>query len=211
MRNLRGGYCFKRVDLANAYKQIKLAPESQKRLAFSTHKGVVLQMRLPFGIKLASGYFQEIMEQLTRDMRGVAVYMYNILVSGNNAQEHLGNLRARFKHLNQKGLHCNMEKCIFAQQSVQFLGHTLSKDGVAKGSKVDAVLRMPPPTDVGTPRSFMGSVQFYTWFLPSYLSTITEPLHKLTRKGQQWKWGKEEKEAFERLKDLLCTNNALAH
>ena len=62
-----------------------------------------------------------------------------------------------------------------------------------------------------TLRSFMGSVQFYAKFLPLYLSTITEPLHQLTRKGQQWTWGKQEQEAFERLKDLLCTDNVLAH
>ena len=37
MRNLRDGYCFTKVDLANAYNQIKLAPEHQKRLALSTH------------------------------------------------------------------------------------------------------------------------------------------------------------------------------
>ena len=61
----------------------------------------------------------------------------------------------------------------------------MSKDGVAKGSKVDATLRMPPPTDVGTLISFMGSVKFYAKFLPPYLSTITEPFPKLTRRGQQ--------------------------
>ena len=64
------------------------------------------------------------MEQLTRDLRGVAVYMDDILVSGNNAQEHLGNLRALFRRLNEKGLHCNLEKCTFAQPSVEYLGHT---------------------------------------------------------------------------------------
>ena len=87
----------------------------------------------------------------------------------------------------------------------------MSKHGVAKGSNVDAVLRMPLPTDVGTLGSFMGSVQFYSKFLPPYLSTITEPLHKLTTKGQQWKWGREEQKGFERLKDVLCTDNVLAH
>ena len=61
------------------------------------------------------GYFQKIMEQFTRDLRGVAVYMYmdDILVSGNNTQEHLENLRALFRRLNEKGLHCNLEECIF--------------------------------------------------------------------------------------------------
>ena len=140
-------------------------------------------MQLPFGIKLAPGYFQEIMEQLTKDLHGVAVYMDDILVSGNNAQEDREDLRALFRCLNEKGLHCNLEKCTFAEPSVECLGHTLSKDGVAKESKVDAVLRMPPPTDVETLRSFMGSVQVYTKFLPPYLSMIPEPLYKLTRKG----------------------------
>ena len=56
------------------------------------------------------GYFQEIMEQLTKDMCGVAVYMDDILVSGNNAQVHFENLMTLFRHLNEKVhvLHCNL-------------------------------------------------------------------------------------------------------
>ena len=81
--------CFTKVDLADAYNQIKLTLESQKRLAVITHLGVLLQKRLPFGIKSAPGYFQEIMEQHTRNLQGVVVYIDDILVSGNNAQEHL--------------------------------------------------------------------------------------------------------------------------
>ena len=63
-------------------------------------------MRLPFGIKSAPGYFQEITQQLTRNLRGVTVYMDDTLVSGSYAQEHLGNLKALFKRLNEKGLRC---------------------------------------------------------------------------------------------------------
>ena len=62
MRKLGRGYCFSKIDLANAYNQICLSPESQKKLALSTYK------RLPFGIKSAPGYFQEIMEQLTQSI-----------------------------------------------------------------------------------------------------------------------------------------------
>jgi hypothetical protein len=65
MQRLSGGYFFTKIDLADAYNQIALAPESQKRLALSTHRGVLLQKRLPFGISSAPGYFQEIMEKLT--------------------------------------------------------------------------------------------------------------------------------------------------
>ena len=89
IRKLGGGYCYTKIDLADAYNQILLAPESQRRLALSTHKGVLLQKRLPFGISSAPGYFQEIMEQLTQDLPGVAVYLDDILVSGANAESHL--------------------------------------------------------------------------------------------------------------------------
>ena len=117
MRKLGRGYCFSKINLANAYNQICLSPDNQKKLALSTHKGVLLQKRLPFGIKSAPGYFQEIMEQLTQNLRGVAVYFDDILVSGDNAKDHLMNLQALFKRLEEKGLRCNREKCVFAQVS----------------------------------------------------------------------------------------------
>lgn len=43
MCNLGGGHGFRKVDLADAYNQIQLAPESQQHLALSTHHGVLLQ------------------------------------------------------------------------------------------------------------------------------------------------------------------------
>ena len=114
MHKLGGGYSFTKNYLANAYNQIKLGPKSQKKLALSTHKGVLLQKRLPFGIKSAPGYFQQIMDQLTQELPGVAVYLYNLLVSGKDAEDHIKNLRGLLQRLNQKGLHCRLEKCHFA-------------------------------------------------------------------------------------------------
>ena len=80
-----------------------------------------------------------------------------------------------------------------------------------KGSKVDAILEMPTPKNISTLKSFLASVQFYSKFLPPYFSEITEPLYKLTRKGQQWKWGEEEATSFKKIKRLLCTETVLAH
>ena len=210
MYKLGGGYGFTKIDLADAYNQIPLSKESQKKLALSTHKGVLLQMRLPFGISSAPGYFQEIMFQLTNDLKGVAVYLDDILVSGATAEDHLQNLRALLQRLQDKGLRCRLEKCIFAQPSVEYLGYQLSQSGISKSTKVDAVLEMPPPKDVPSLRSFLGSVQFYSKFLPN-LSTITEPLHKLTRKGVNWGWNHEQKASFNTLKKMLSSNSVLAH
>ena len=156
MQKLGGGFGYTKTDPADAYNQIQLAPESQCRLALSTHCGVLLQQRLPFGIKSAPGYFQ-IMENLTNDLPGVAVFQDDMLVSGQDANDHLNNLKRLLIRLNDKGLRGRHDKCQFAQPIVEYLGHTLSAEGISKGSKVAAVLKMPPPTDVSSLKSFLGS------------------------------------------------------
>ncbi|KAL5479671.1 hypothetical protein EMCRGX_G023227 [Ephydatia muelleri] len=186
IRKLGGGYGFTKVDLADAFNQIKLGPESQKRLAL------------------------KIMDQLTSDLNGVATFIDDILVSGMTASEHLQNLRALLQRLQERGLHCRLEKCSFAQPSIEYLGYTLSSHGIAKGPKVNAVRMMPPPTDSAGLRSFLGSVQLYSKFLPD-LATVTEPLHNLTRKNVPWIWGAEEQSAFQKLKELLSMDMVLAH
>ena len=86
---------------------------------------------------------------------------------------------------------------------------TLSQNGIEKGSKVNDVLPMPPPHDVSSLRSFLGSVQFYGKFLPLHASTVAEQLHRLTRKGIPWHWESEEDQAFQRLKTLLSSDKVL--
>ena len=155
MRKLGRGYCFSKIDLA---------------------KGVLLQIRLPIGIKSAPGYFQEIMEQLMQNLLGI--------VSGDNAKDYLINLRAFFKRLEEKGLRCNREKCVFAQVSM-ITWVTL--------------YQVKELQNISTLKSFLASVQFYSKFLPPYFSEITETLYRLTRKGQQWKWGEEKATSFKKL------------
>ena len=74
-----------------ACNQIKLGPGSQRRLALSTHRGVLLQTRVPFGFSSATGYFQDVLNQLTSDLPGAAVYLDDILISEKTAEDHLNN------------------------------------------------------------------------------------------------------------------------
>ena len=138
------------------------------------------------------------------------MYFDDILVSGGNAKDYLMNLRALFKRLEEKGLRCSV-KNVFSPKYQLITWVTLSSQGIAKGSKVDAILEMPTPKNISTLKSFLASVQFYSKFLPPYFSEITEPLYKLTRKGQQWKWGEEEATSFKKIKRLLCTETVLPH
>ena len=84
--------------------------------------------------------------------------------------------------------------------SVEYLGHLLSHEGIAKGPKVDAVTKMPRPENVSSLKSFLVSVQFYSKFIPN-LATITEPLYNVTRRNVKWTWSEAEEAVFHKLKN----------
>ena len=130
--------------------------------------------------------------------------------SGQDTNDHLSNLKRLLTRLNDKGLRCRRDKCQFAQPSVEYLGHTLSAEGISKGSTVEAVLKMQPPTDVSSLKSFLGSVQFYGKFIPN-LASMAEHLYRLTKKATPWKWEDEEQAAFEQLKNVLSSDQVLVH
>ena len=140
------------------------------------------------------------MDELASDLPGVAVYLDDILCSGATAEAHL-----------QKGLRCRLEKCTFPQPQVVYFGHVLSSEGIHRCPKVNALNEMPALHDVSTLRWFLDSVQFYAKFLPPTFALVAEPLYRLTRKGHRWAWGSEEEADFRQLKELLSTDDVLAH
>ena len=166
---------------------------------------------MPFGISSVPGNFQQIMDELTRDLPGVAVYLDDILVSGSTFEEHFRNLQHLLKRLENKGLSCRKIKCLFAQPRIEYLGHVLTSNGIAKSPNFDAAIAMPPHTDVVSLRSFLGSVQFYSKFLSSKFSTFAEPLYRLIQFGVAWAWSKQKDDAFTKLKSLLSADAVLAH
>ena len=98
------------------------------------------------------------MDKLTCDLQGVAIYMDDILVGGANSREHLRNLKALLQRLRDKGLKCNKNKCNFANDSIEYLGLVISKNGIEKGKRVDALIKMPTPSELLNGRQFRGKL-----------------------------------------------------
>ncbi|GKB38676.1 putative reverse transcriptase domain-containing protein [Tanacetum coccineum] len=57
------------------------------------------------------------------------------------------------------------------------------------------------PTEV---RQFLGLAGYYRRFIEGF-SLITKPLTKLTQKNKKYEWGEEEEDAFQMLKQKLCS------
>ena len=211
LAKLAGGVVFTKLDLSHAYQQLELSEESRPYVTINTHKGLYTYNRLPFGVASAPAIFQRIMEELLQGLPHVCVYIDDILITGKSQQEHLHNLDQVLQILESAGMRLRKDKCMFAMPEVEYLGYKITKEGLKPSeNKVKAITKAPEPKNLPELRSFLGLVNYYAKFLPD-LSTVLAPMHILLRKGVPWKWGTEQRAAYDRVKDMLKSPKLLAH
>ena len=145
---LNGGEKFTKLDLSEAYLQIELEDESKQYLVINTHRGLYRFNRLPYGVASAPAIFQQIMEQILPKIPGVVCYIDDILITGRSDNEHLEHLEAVFQSLRQYGFRIKRTKCWFFQDSVEYLGSVVSKEGIQTSKrKIEAILKVKTPTN----------------------------------------------------------------
>ncbi|GJW36204.1 putative reverse transcriptase domain-containing protein [Tanacetum coccineum] len=71
-------------------------------------------------------------------------------------------------------------------------------------AKVEAIRNWSAPTTPKEVRQFLGLAGYYRRFIEGF-SLISKPLTKLTQKNKKYEWGTEEDEAFQTLKQKLCS------
>ena len=151
------------------------------------------------------------MENLLQGIPGVCIYIDDILITGHTEEEHLEHLTEVLTRLSKAGLTLKKAKCSFFLDSVEYLGHIISKDELhTSESKVKAVLEAPSPKNVPELRSFLGIVNYYGKFLPDLASALA-PLYALLQKKKKWKWGSKQQQAFNHVKNLLNASRVRVH
>ena len=93
------------------------------------------------------------------------VYLDDVIVIGRTFDEHLSNLREVFQRVRDAGLKLKPAKCAFFQEKVFYLGHEVSRKGVATDpTKVDRVAHWPAPKSAKEVQKFLGLASY---ILPS--------------------------------------------
>jgi hypothetical protein len=167
---------------------------------------------MSFGLTNAPAYFMYLMNSvfMTELDKFVVVFIDDILVYSKNEEEHAEHLRIVLQCLRDHKLYAKFSKCEFWLDSVKFLGHTISNEGISVDpSKVQEVMEWRLPKSVHQIRSFLGLAGYYCHFVPDF-SRIAKPMTKLLKKGVKFVWDEKCENAFQTLKRYLTSAPVLA-
>ena len=113
--------------------------------------------------------------------------------------------------LDKAGMRLKQEKCKFDQPQVEYLDHIISEQGISPSeTKVQAIRDAPEPTNVTELRAFLGLLNYYGRFLPTFSATL-HLLYALLGKNRPWKWRSKERGAFKKGKQKLLESKFLTH
>ena len=223
--SLSGAKIFSSLDLRSGYYQVEIDENDKSKTAFSVDRlGFFEHNRMAFGLTNAPATFQRLVERCLQDltMNECCLYLDDIVVFSSSVEEHIERLERVFQRLHDFGLTLNPSKCCFLKQSVKYLGHIISENGMQTDpDKIAPLHTWPVPTTVKELRQFLGFSGYYRRFIKNY-SKIAKPLTSLLQgnctRDKQGRfatipiiWNKDAQSGFEKLKEVLSCPPVLAY
>ena len=139
---------FSKLDLRLGYHQIRVRDVDIPKTAFITRYASYEYTVMSFGLTNAPATFSRLMNYIFMEYldKFVVVYLDDILIYSKTEEEHVEHLRLFLEKLREHKLYAKYSKCEFWLPEVTYLGHVISKDGVAvTPERIQAILDWTPP------------------------------------------------------------------
>ncbi|RAL58210.1 hypothetical protein DID88_002313 [Monilinia fructigena] len=156
---LGGATIFTKMDLRNGYHLIRMKEGEEWKTAFKTRYGLYEYQVMPFGLTNAPATFMRLMNNVLSPYLDTCCicYLDDILVYSSNEDQHIKDVSSILESLAKVDLLCKPSKCEFHVTETEFLGFTVSSQGLKMSKdKVKAVLEWKQPNTIKELQSFLG-------------------------------------------------------
>lgn len=177
---------FTTLDAKSGYWQILMREKDIPLTEFSTYDGLYEFVRMPFGLKNAPATFQRALDMILQGYRWQTclIYIDDVIVFSSTAEQHLTDVDNVLTVLSRAGVSLKFEKFSFFTDTVRYLGHIIRPGALEiDDAHVSSLRQAKPPKTLTDLRSFLGFVNVYGRFVPSFTRTA-RPLYDLL-KGQE--------------------------
>nr|GEX27403.1 putative reverse transcriptase domain-containing protein [Tanacetum cinerariifolium] len=202
-------FVYSKIDLRSGYHQLRVREQDVLKTAFRTRYGHYEFQVMTFGLTNAPKVFMNRVCKPYLD-KFVIVFIDDILIYSKNEEEHREHLEAILELLKKEKLYAKFSKCEFWIPNVQFLGHVIDNLGIhVDPAKIESIKDWAFPKTPTKIRQFLGLAGYYRRFIEGFLK-IAKSMTKLTQKGIKFDWGEKEENAFQLIKQKLCSAPILA-
>jgi hypothetical protein len=139
---LNGNKYFTIVDMKDTNYHIPIRPEDKHKTGVITPFGTYQYERLAFGLAGSPSTFMKIIDRVLLGLGNIICLIFtdDILIFSHDIQEHADRYRQVFDRLRKAKFALNLAKCHFAEGKVEYLGHTVTREGVRPSEeKVKAI------------------------------------------------------------------------
>jgi hypothetical protein len=176
-----------------------------QKASFITPSGTYCYLRMPEGLKNAGGSFSRMTAKVLHSQigRNVLTYVDDIIVKSTKQENHISDLQETFANFKQAGLKLNPKKCAFGVKKGKFLGCLVSTKGIeANPSKIEAILRMEPPSTKKGAQRLAGRLASLNRFISRSVDRNL-PFFEVLKSAEVFQWGPAQQKAFKELKQYL--------
>ena len=131
------------------------------------------------------------------------------MVYSKKREDHVPHLKVVFEWSRRYEISLNPKKNIFSIEEGTFLKFVISPDGITIDiGRIESIKVIAPPHNNKAIQSFLGKINFVRRFISDFVE-IVKPLQEMIKKGSNFKWTKERKESFDKIKESIAEDPTL--
>jgi hypothetical protein len=201
------------MDITKGFWNVPISSESRKYTAFTLRNiGLFEYLVMPLGLKTSPATFARLCKLVfpSHDFKDfLQCFLDDLCIF---CREFKSLFKALDKVLEQiifANLKLHPRKSHPGVEEVDYLGHTIFKGGVRVSKKKSAAVRkLTPPTNFKELQSLIGLFSYFWTFIANF-SKIARPLTVMLKPENPFMWTTECQQAFQELKDKLCSEPIL--